>query len=112
MQNLLFLIPLLPFIGFLINGLFGKRLSKGAVSLVGCLMPFLSFGLAMLTLKGVPLSQNVFDWITVGSFSVSFGLKVDELSRIMLLVVTGVGSFIHLYSIGYMKGDKGYARYF
>ncbi|OHB70087.1 MAG: NADH-quinone oxidoreductase subunit L [Planctomycetes bacterium RBG_16_43_13] len=112
MQNLLFLIPLLPFIGFLINGLFGKRISKGAVSLVGCAMPFLSFGLAMLTLKGVPLSQNVFDWITVGSFSVSFGLKVDELSRIMLLVVTGVGSFIHLYSIGYMKGDKGYARYF
>src|SRR3989338_8537235 len=112
MENILALIILFPLIGFLINGIFGKKLPNFIVASIGCSAPLLSFGLSLFTLQGIPITERVFDWITIGNFTLSFSLTIDGLSRIMLLVVTGVGFLIHLYSIGYMKHDKGFARYF
>ncbi len=112
MENILAVIILFPFIGFLINGILGKKLPTFVIASIGCIAPLASFGLSLFTLQGIPLTQRIFDWITVGNFTINFGLTIDGLSRIMLFVVTGVGFLIHLYSIGYMKHDKGFARYF
>ncbi|MHC4606645.1 MAG: NADH-quinone oxidoreductase subunit L, partial [Planctomycetota bacterium] len=122
MDDLLWLIPVLPLAGFLVNGLIGKRLGDRAVSWIGCLLPCASFvlsALAFLELRerlehlSSGLRQTVFEWIPLtGAFDIDFALHVDQLGAVMILVVTGVGSLIHIYSVGYMKGDKGYARYF
>jgi NADH-quinone oxidoreductase subunit L len=115
--NTLPLIPLLPFLGFLVNGLWGKRFPRAVVTAVGCgapalaaLFAFLAFG--ELPADGEPLLCSLGDWMRVGTLSVSFGLSLDRLSGIMALVVTGVGTLIHVYSTGYMKEDPGYSRYF
>jgi NADH-quinone oxidoreductase subunit L len=111
MSSLLWLIPVLPLAGFLANGLL--RLPKALVGPVGCAGPVAAFVLSLLAALQAPsVSAKYFDWITVGSWTVSFGLSVDALSGVMILVVTGVGSLIHLYSIGYMREDEGYRRYF
>ena len=110
MSSLLWLIPVLPLAGFLANGLL--RLPKSLVGPVGCAGPAAAFVLSVLAALEAPVAGRYFDWITVGSWTVSFGLRVDALSAVMILVVTGVGSLIHVYSIGYMKDDEGYARYF
>ncbi len=122
---LLPLIPLLPFIGFLLNGLLGRRLPKLLVSLIALAAPLASFVLvaraALLAWNGstpLPVTESVayghhaLDWISVGTLHVDFSLVLDQLSLVMLLVVTGVGFLIHLYSVGYMHDDPGYARYF
>ena len=118
----LWLIPLLPFAGFLLNGIFGGRLSRWLVSAIGLLLPLASFGLVVHAARsitgfgsGVPLPQMEtfpFPWINVGALHVDFSLVLDQLSLVMLLVVTGVGFLIHLYSVGYMHDDPAYARYF
>ena len=117
MRHALTLIVLLPLLGFLLNGLAGKRLGTGFVSFAGCGLPLLSFALAVQAVFGMAHSgeavvESVFTWSLIGgrAFEVSFYL--DRLSAVMVLIVTGVGSLIHVYSIGYMKGDAGYARYF
>jgi len=110
MSSILWLIPLLPLAGFLVNGL--VRLPKPVAAIFGCAGPIASFALSVAAWKGVPVEQRVFEWITVGSWSVPFGLRVDELGAVMLLVVTGVGSLIHLYSVGYMHDDEGFSRFF
>ena len=117
MANSLPLIPLLPFLGFLVNGLWGKRLPRAAVTAVGCGAPALAALVAMLafaevTEDGKPLLCSLGDWIRVGSLSISFAFSLDRLSGIMALVVTGVGTLIHIYSTGYMKEDPGYSRFF
>jgi NADH-quinone oxidoreductase subunit L len=122
----LYLIPLLPLLGALINGAMAlhgsywkKKIPEWAVSFVGVLFPFASFALVILVVwpfifGGVtePRIETLFQWIASGNFKVDFALRIDRLSAVMGLVVTGVGSLIHLYSVGYMKGDRGYARYF
>jgi len=110
MSDLLWLIPLLPLAGFATNALF--RLPKGAAGMAGCAGPAAAFALSVGAWREAPVSQPVFDWFTAGPLSVSFALRADELSSVMLLVVTGVGTLIHVYSIGYMRDDEGFSRYF
>ena len=117
----LWLIPLLPFAGFLINGMLGKHLPKVLVTTVALLAPLAAF-LAVLgnavgffgdmPMLNVPVVETFGTWINTSALHVTFTFVLDQLSLVMLLVVTGVGFLIHIYSAGYMKGDEGYARYF
>ena len=115
------LIPLFPLIGFLINGLFGKKIKNEAViGGIGTLMIFLSFLVScgiLMQMIGLPPEQRVFEkvmfpWIHSGNFKADMAFLLDPLSCIMIMVVTGVGSLIHLYSIGYMHGEEGFYRFF
>jgi NADH-quinone oxidoreductase subunit L len=114
----LWLIPLLPFAGFLINGIFGARLPKWLVSSVALLTPLLSFALVLNAARAiyggmaVPAIGNYGSWINAGALHIDFSFVIDQLSLIMLLVITGVGFLIHVYSVGYMHDDPGYWRYF
>ena len=120
MADYLYLIPLLPLIGFLINGLLIGRLPKPVISFVGCASLGGSLIIALLSffeLKGLPvearvIEQVLFAWIPSGSFHVDIAFLLDPLSAVMILVVTGVGFLIHVYSVGYMHHDEGYGRYF
>ena len=115
------LIPLFPLIGFLINGLFGKKIKNEAViGGIGTLMIFLSFLVScgiLMQMIGLPPEQRVFEkvvfpWIHSGNFKADMAFLLDPLSCVMIMVVTGVGSLIHLYSIGYMHGEEGFYRFF
>jgi NADH-quinone oxidoreductase subunit L len=112
MQHL-WIIPALPLLGFLVNGLFGRRLSKAAINAVaiGSVTLSLLWVLKVVWHGGAPL-EHYFDWIRVGDFVVGCDLAVDRLTAVMLLVVTGVGLLIHIYAIGYMAHDGGYSRFF
>jgi NADH-quinone oxidoreductase subunit L len=119
---LLVFIPLIPFVGFLLNASFGRRLSKSVSGAIAVAAMVASFGLsvaAFVQLIGRPLEsraivQQVYRWISSGSFEASFALRVDPLSALMILVVTGIGTLIHIYSTAYMheERDSEYARYF
>jgi NADH-quinone oxidoreductase subunit L len=115
MQNYIWLIPIFPLVGVLINLFFGRALRKG-MDWIACLAVGASFVVALIifihALAGETLNYNFFDWIVVGNFRTSIGMLIDPLSAIMLLVVTGVSFLIHIYSIGYMHGDEGYNRFF
>ncbi|MFQ5735605.1 MAG: NADH-quinone oxidoreductase subunit L, partial [Thermodesulfobacteriota bacterium] len=114
------LIPLLPLIGAFINGVFGSRMSKGTSGFIGCATVGIAFLIAVsifVKLIGLPLAErsveiNVYQWIASGSFTIDLSFLVDPLSTLMILVVTGVGFFIHVYSVGYMHHDSGFWRYF
>src|ERR1039458_104554 len=113
----LWLIPLLPLAGFLINGIFGRRFSKSAVNAVAIGSVALSFAWVLKTIFGLgdlhsAYTEHYFTWIQSGAFSVGCDLAVDRLTVVMLLVVTGIGSLIHVYSIGYMAHEGGYYRFF
>ncbi|HZF00058.1 MAG TPA: NADH-quinone oxidoreductase subunit L, partial [Planctomycetota bacterium] len=114
MNTLLWLIPVLPLAGFLVNGLL--KLPKPVSCIVGCAGPIASFILSVMAVlhvhEGHPVAQTLFSWISTGDLSVPFGLRVDALSGVMILVVTGVGSLIHLYSISYMDDDPAFSRFF
>ncbi len=120
MLEYVWLIPLFPLIGFLINGLLGKRLGKGAVSVIGPSaigFSFLTSILIFFELIQRPPSERlfekvIFDWVVSGTFQTVIGYQIDPLSILMALVVTGVSFLIHIYSVGYMHDDPGYARYF
>ncbi|MHB8123253.1 MAG: NADH-quinone oxidoreductase subunit L [Desulfuromonadaceae bacterium] len=121
MFDKVWLIPLFPLIGFLINGLFGKKIKNEAIiGGIGTLMIFMSFLVScgiLLQMIGLPPEQRVFEkvlfpWIHSGNFKADMAFLVDPLSVIMIMVVTGVGSLIHLYSIGYMHGEEGFYRFF
>lgn len=119
---MLLLIPLLPFLGFLVNAGLGRRLSKSVSGGVACAVMLGSFGLSLAAvwqLVGLPvesrvISQTVFSWITSGTFQADFTFRLDPLSSLMILVVTGIGSLIHIYSTAYMheERDPDFARYF
>jgi NADH-quinone oxidoreductase subunit L len=118
-MNLLTLIVVLPLAGFLLNGLLGNRLGRPFVSAVGCGLPILAFLAtvrAFLQLQAgggdAPLIETAYTWATVGDFRFDIAFYFDRLSAVMTLIVTGVGSLIHVYSTGYMKDDPSYARYF
>ena len=112
------LIPILPLLGGLINGLLGKRFSKGLVAAVALLFTGASFAVAcwqalVLVNSGVDhLEKTYGTWIRAGNFSVDFGIYLDHLSLVMMLVVTGVGFLIHVYSVAYMEHEGGYYRFF
>ena len=108
-----------PFVGFLINGLLGKWL-KGNEKLsgwIGALAVLISLICSIIAFTSVhsgatPFDETLYEWITGESFAFNIGFRVDALTTVMLLVITGVGFLIHVYSIGYMHGDAGYTRYF
>lgn len=116
--TLLVLIPLLPLIGFLINGIGFRHVPKGAVGLIGSLAALGSFTASVMTLLAFkeagsqPQVVALFDWITVGDLAIPFSFQIDQLSLLMLMIITGVGSLIHIYSIGYMKHDEGFGKFF
>ncbi len=110
------LVLLTPLAGFLVNALFGRLLPRRVVGWVGAGSIGLAFLFALLTfsqvLGGQKLDQSYFTWWQSGDFNVPFNLYVDALSTLMILVITGVGFLIHVYSIGYMREDAGYSRFF
>lgn len=134
MLELIWLIPVLPAIGALINGVFGKKFPKSVVHWIACGLVFLSFVVAVgcvFQLAGMPAESRVFEkdyytWIPGGSvthlmgpnagktfeLSVPLGFLLDPLSAVMILIVTGVGFLIHVYSVGYMHHEDGYYRFF
>lgn len=111
---------LFPLIGFVINGLFGNKLGNKTSGWIASAMVGLSFiwGIVLFFkyqgagLHGTAVEQTLFSWIAAGNFNVNVAYQIDPLSLVMLLVVTGVGFLIHVYSNGYMKGDPGTPRYF
>src|SRR5579863_7980203 len=117
MQNL-WLIPALPFIGFLINGIFGRKLSKTVINLIAVLSVVASFSWVMKVfmtagdLSTAPVTEHYFTWIKSGVFQVGWDFSVDKLTMIMLMIVTGIGSLIHIYATGYMAHEEGYYRFF
>jgi NADH-quinone oxidoreductase subunit L len=113
----LWLIPVLPLAGAAINGFFGKKSSRTAVSTVALVFCGAAFVWALsvawrFSSVSLPYQEYVAHWIRAGSFSSDFTLYLDQLSLVMLLVVTGVGFLIHIYSVGYMWDDPGYYRFF
>jgi NADH-quinone oxidoreductase subunit L len=118
MTDFIWLVPTLPLVGFLVNILLGRRLSRRWVGLVACGTVGVAAGLSLalffhLTgLQHRQLSQELFTWIGIGDFNVSVSFLLDPLSAVMILVVTWIGFLIHLYSVGYMAEDRDYARYF
>ncbi|MEO5501719.1 MAG: NADH-quinone oxidoreductase subunit L, partial [Ginsengibacter sp.] len=119
-MNWLLLIPLLPLAGCLINGLGRNQLSKKTIGFVGSLSIFISFCLSVAvffeTIKPAFSTQVIhyFNFIKFENFLVPFNFQVDQLTSVYLLIVTGIGFLIHVYSIGYMKEEtnEGFGRYF
>ena len=121
MQNYFILIVVLPLIGFLINSLIGKKLNSekfsGWLSSLLVFVPFLIGVYSLFELLKLPpesrtIVYKYFSWISAGSFNLDYSFVLDPLSLVMILVVTGIGFLIHVYSIGYMHGDKEYATFF
>jgi len=115
--RLLYLIPLIPMIGAMLNGFFGRKLGRANVHLIALSAVAASFLISLgvfLSLLGgsEALHQTVYEWIAVGDFSLPLAFEADQLSSILLLVITGIGFLIHVYSIGYMAHDEDYARFF
>ena len=113
----LWLIPILPFLGFLANGLFGRRLSKPVVSFIACGSVLLSFLWVLKTILalGAPQTayfEHYFTWIQSGALNISADFAIDRLTEVMLLIVTGIGFLIHVYAVGYMAHEGGYYRFF
>src|SRR5438128_6237329 len=113
----LWLIPILPLIGAAINGFLGKRLSRQAVSAVALIFSGAAFAMALYVASqfsslALPHVETVAAWIRAGHFQADFAFYLDQLSLVMLLVVTGVGFLIHVYSVGYMWEEGGYYRFF
>lgn len=118
MINLVWLVPLIPFLGFLINGLGRNTLSKSLVGFIGSGVILISFLISLgifFELSGdVNKSHEIFlfDWISAGALKIPLSFLVDPLSAIMLLIITGIGFLIHVYSIGYMHDDAGFGKFF
>ena len=116
MEQYLYLIPLLPLLAFAVNLLFGRFL-RTAAHWIATPAVFASFLLSLLVFRqisatGEPLRQDLYTWIQSGTFHIGINLFVDQLTAVMLIVVTSVGFLVHVYSIGYMQGDPGFARFF
>jgi len=120
MVNFLWLIPFVPLLGAVINGFWGKRLSKGVIGAIAAGSVAISFAIslgAFLQMLGMseqelPVIRNYFTWIQAGSFEANFGFMLDHLSGLMILIVTGVGFLIHIYSTAYMHEEPGFYRFF
>jgi NADH-quinone oxidoreductase subunit L len=116
----LWIIPLLPLTGAAINGLLGKRFPKALVNTIALGFTAAAFLMALwvavqfagLSPDQIPHIERYATWLSAGSFSAEYGIYLDQLSLVMLLIVTGVGFLIHVYSVGYMAHEGGYYRYF
>lgn len=117
MSKLVYLVPLFPLIGFLVNGLGRKVLPKSMIGVIGCGVVLASFIVSIMIFTGGQFSSapiRYFDFINVGSLNIPFAFQVDQLSTLFLLIITGVGFLIHVYSTAYMKEETTdhYGRYF
>ena len=116
--DLIWLAPALALLGFVLNGAlaFVRPNAKTLVSIIGAGVLLAAFAVSIAVFRSfdadAPVVFRYWSWIPVGTLQVDFAFQVDQLSAVMLLIVTGVGSLIHIFSIGYMKEDPGYARYF
>ncbi len=118
MRDLVYLVPLFPLIGFLINGLFWKSMPKKISGTLASLAMLASFAVSLgifFEIKGNPAAAGIvplFDFINSGKLYIPFSFQVDALSSLFLLIITGVGFLIHVYSTSYMHDDAGYTKYF
>lgn len=120
MLDYAWLVPALPLVGVLINGIFGRFIPRKLLGAFACALVGVSFVLAamvfyqliQLPASGRHISHDLYTWIAAGSFRATFGILLDPLSVFMMLIVTFVGFFIHVYSTGYMGDDPGYSRFF
>jgi NADH-quinone oxidoreductase subunit L len=115
--NLALVLLLSPFVGFLFNIFFGKKVSRTVSGAIGTFTVVVSFLMsicffAQLNQNGKPFEISLFDWISVHNFKLDFGILLDQLSLLWLLFVTGIGSLIHLYSISYMHDDENMHKFF
>ncbi len=113
----LWLIPIFPLLGFLANGLFGRRIPKALINTFAVGSVALSFAWVLKTLLGLgsietKYIEHYFTWIQSGTLSIGVDFAVDRLTAIMLMIVTGVGTLIHIYAVGYMDHEEGYYRFF
>jgi len=117
----LWLIPILPLLGFLLNGIFGKRLAKPVINAIAVGSVVLSFLWVVKTLNALgafsggleqTYKEHYYTWIQSGALNISVDFAIDRLTAVMLMVVTGVGSLIHIYATGYMAHEGGYYRFF
>jgi NADH-quinone oxidoreductase subunit L len=112
------LVPLFPLLGFLINALFGKKIGKGLVATIGWGSVLISFVLSILIFLDInaqsqkAFTYELFDWITAGKLKIAFSFLIDPLSSLFLLIITGIGFLIHVYSAGYMHDDEAYHKFF
>lgn len=114
-MSLIYLIPLLPFIGFLINGIGFRKIANPLASAIGCVAVIASFiitAINFFSFDGQAQIHHLFDWITIGSFNIGMDFQIDQLSLLMMMIITGVGSLIHIYSAGYMSHDEGFGKFF
>ncbi|MDL1914192.1 MAG: NADH-quinone oxidoreductase subunit L [Bergeyella sp.] len=116
-EILTYILILFPLVGFFLSGLLGKFLPKVVVGSSSTLVVFLSFCLASVIFSRInsespPIVVNAFKWFTIDGIQIDFGFQIDQLSIMMTMIITGIGSLIHLYSIGYMSQDKGFCRFF
>jgi NADH-quinone oxidoreductase subunit L len=117
---MLSLIPLFPLVGFLVNASLGRRLTKSISGGLACAAMIASFAVSAMLVGRIlghdaaPIEFTAFEWFTSGTLHVPFTLRLDHLSAVMILVITGIGSLIHIYSTGYMheESDSEYGRYF
>ncbi len=123
MSHTLALIVLLPLAGFMLNGVFatalgGQKFDNRVASIIGCGFPIAAFALTIVAFRALqsggytPMIEPLYRWATIGGSTFDIAFYFDRLSAIMALVVTGVGSVIHVYSTGYMHDDKSYGRFF
>ncbi|PWT72306.1 MAG: NADH-quinone oxidoreductase subunit L, partial [Bacteroidetes bacterium] len=120
MSNLVYLVPLFPLIGFLINGLLRRSLSKSTTGIIGSGVILASFIVSLLIFFDVkkegfePVIVTLFPFIHAGGLNIPFAFQVDQLSVVFMLIITGVGFLIHVYSTAYMHDEDGpgFARYF
>ncbi|MDP3332968.1 MAG: hypothetical protein Q8S55_13460, partial [Methylococcaceae bacterium] len=116
MQQIYLAIPLLPLVAAILVGLFGKQLPRAAAHILTILGVGASFALSLYVLKdamvSAPYNETVYSWLKSGNFTFEIGFLIDRLSAMMMAVVTFVSLMVHIYTIGYMKEDEGYARFF
>ncbi|WP_276091377.1 NADH-quinone oxidoreductase subunit L [Pedobacter sp. JY14-1] len=118
MTELVWLVPLIPLVGFIINGLGRNTFSKGLTGFIGSAAVFISFAISLGIFSELSGSAEkskeifLFNWINAGNLHIPLSFLVDPLSAIMLLIVTGVGFLIHIYSAGYMHDDAGFGKFF
>jgi NADH-quinone oxidoreductase subunit L len=111
------LVPFLPLLGFLINGIGFRKVGNKVIGIVATFASIMAFVVSIMLFNqflaggSKPMTFHYFNWITVAELNISFSFLIDQLSLLMLMVVTGVGSLIHLYSIGYMSHDEAYGKF-
>jgi formate hydrogenlyase subunit 3/multisubunit Na+/H+ antiporter MnhD subunit len=117
MKDIAWLLPALPLLGFIINGLGRKALPKMVAGIIGSAAVVGSFIIGLMLFMHVHETQhgevlNYYRWLSVGSLVIDLGLYIDQLSAWMILIITGIGFLIHVYSTGYMHDDEGHNKFF